>query len=316
MRSDNDWQLKALYSDRSKIRDKLSIELWNQIADQSDTQADTGCRMEYLELIINGEYRGIYGLVEPTDYKSLGLSKTRDIIYKVKSDEWPDDELFDASEAEQSFTCAGVKIRQAGRAYTAGLWEPFRTFWDSGYEMESEEDLEMLYSCIDRQNFIDYALYYNAIAGMDNRFKNIIYSTVLNTDGSYTIRRIPWDQNYSWGDDFETGEDKDIKNIRFNYELTSRWLNETVFSQMQEYDEGLSKDMYETWKNWRSTFLSEDYWKSYAREQMAYLVESGAFARDTAKWPDSENVEGTDEIESYIDARFIWLDQYLEALAE
>lgn len=316
MRSDNDWQLKAMYSDRSKLRDKLSIELWNQIAARTETKADEGCRMEYLELIVNGEYKGLYGLVEPTDYKSLGLDKEKDLIYKVASDEWPDDSLFDASEAEQSFSCAGVNIRQSEKTYYSGIWEPFRTFWNSGYEMGSEEDLEILYGCIDRQNFIDYDLYYNVIAGMDNRFKNIIYSTVVNGDGTFTIRRIPWDQNYSWGDDFEEGEDKDIKNIRYNRELAERWLNEEVFRNMQAYDAALSGDMYSTWKDWRESFLQEDIWKSYAREQMAYLVDSGAFSRDTCRWPDSGNVEGTEEIESYIDVRFAWLDNYLRDLSQ
>lgn len=315
MRSDNDWQLKAMYSDRSKLRDKLSIELWNQIAARTETKADDGCRMEYVELIVNGEYRGLYGLVEPTDYKSLELDKTEDLIYKAASDEWPDDSLFDASEAEQSFSCAGINIRQAGKTWYAGIWEPFRTFWNSGYEMESKEDLETLYGCIDRQNFIDYDLYYNAISGMDNRFKNIIYSTVMNRDGTYTIRRIPWDQNYSWGDDFEEGEDKDIKNIRYNPELAEKWLNEEVFRNMQMYDETLSEDMYRTWKSWRESFLKEADWKAYAQEQMAYLVNSGAFLRDTRKWPDSENVEGTEEIERFIDIHFAWLDKYLEELA-
>lgn len=311
MRSDNDWQLKAMYSDRSKLRDKLSIELWNQIAGQNDTQADTGCRMEYLELILNGEYQGLYGLVEPTDYKSLGLDKTKDLIYKVASDEWPDDGLFDESEAAQSFTCAGVNIRQGGKSFYPGIWEPFRTFWDSGYEMESEDDLKQLYECIDLQNFIDYHLYYNVIAGMDNRFKNIIYSVKMQGDGTFVIRRIPWDQNYSWGDDFQEGEDKDIKNIRYNPELCERWLNEEVFRGMLEYDPELMDAVKETWKHWRESFLTEDYWKAYAREQMAYLLDSGAFTRDSVRWPDSGNVPGTEEIEGFIDSRFSWLDGYL-----
>lgn len=314
MRSDNDWQLKAMYSDRSKLRDKLSIDLWNQIAERTETKADAGCHMEYLELIINGSYQGLYGLVEPTDYKSLSLNKEKDLIYKVASDEWPDDSLFDESEQAQSFSCAGVNIRQAGKAYISGLWEPFRRFWNSGYEMESEGDLETLYTCIDRQNFIEYDLYYNVIAGMDNRFKNIIYSTVVHADGTFTIRRIPWDQNYSWGDDFEEGEDKDIKNIRYNPELAGRWLNEEVFRNMQEYDSGLAEDMRNTWEEWRGTFLKEEYWKSHARELMEYLTGSGAFARDTEKWPDSGNVAGTEEIEAFIDERFVWMDEYLSML--
>lgn len=316
MRKDDSWQLKALYSDRSKLRDKLSTELWNNIADLTQTKADTGCRMEYLELIVNGEYRGLYTLVEPTDYKSLGLDKTKDIIYKVGSDERPNDDLFVESEASQSFECGGVHIRQASKTWESGLWTPFQTFWDNAYELDTTGSLETLYSCIDRQNFIDFDLYYNVIAGMDNRFKNIIYSTVMNKDGTYVIRRIPWDQNYSWGDDFEQGEDKDIKNIRFNPELKTKWLNEDVFRNMQALDDTLPADMLRTWKRWRESFLTEERWKAYAREQMAYITDSGAFARDTEKWPDSENVNSTKEIESYIDARFSWLDKYLADLAE
>ncbi len=310
MRSDNDWQLKAMYSDRSKLRDKLSIELWNQIASLTETKADDGCKMEYLELIVNGEYRGLYGLVEPTDYRSLGLDKSKDLIYKVGSDERPDDGTFDQSEKEQSFQCAGVKIRQAGKAFYPGIWEPFRHFWDNGYEMESCGNLESLYQCIDRQNFIDYDLYYNAIAGMDNRFKNIIYSTKVYGDGSFVIRRIPWDQNYSWGDDFAS-KDEDIKNIRYNPALMARWLNEDVFRNMQAYDEELAADMLATWKRWRESFLKEEDWIAFARGQMDYLIGSGAFARDTARWPDSGNVQGTEEIEEFISRRFRWLDGYL-----
>lgn len=315
MRSDNDWQLKAMYSDKSKLRDKLSIDLWNEISGLTETKADDGCHMEYIELMVNGEYRGLYGLVEPTDYKSLGLDKTKDLIYKAAADEWPTTADFEESEATQSFTCAGISIRQAGKEFYAGIWEPFRTFWDNGYELTEESQLETLYSCIDRQNFINYHLYYNAIAGMDNRYKNIIYSAVLENDGSFQIRRIPWDQNYSWGDDFDS-EKNDIKNIRFNLNLASKWLNEEVFRNIMQFDKNLSNDMKQTWEAWRNSFLTEKTWIDNAREQMYVLVSSGAFARDSLRWPDSENSTSTEEIEAYISIRFTWLDNYFQELSE
>ena len=148
------------------------------------------------------------------------------------------------------------------------IWTPFQTFWDNAYELDTTGSLETLYSCIDRQNFIDFDLYYNVIAGMDNRFKNIIYSTVMNKDGTYVIRRIPWDQNYSWGDDFEQGEDKDIKNIRFNPELKTKWLNEDVFRNMQALDDTLPAEMLRTWKRWRESFLTEERWKDVYKRQV------------------------------------------------
>ncbi|MDE7058641.1 MAG: hypothetical protein K2P03_07990, partial [Lachnospiraceae bacterium] len=202
-------------------------------------------------------------------------------------------------------------IRQSSKTYSPGLWEPFRTFWNHGYEMDSKEDLKTLYTLIDRQNFINYDLYYNAISGMDNRFKNIIYSTTVEADGTYTIRRIPWDQNYSWGDDFEQGEEKDIKNIRYNPLLAKKWLNEEVFRNMQAYDDQLAADMQTTWQSWRESFLQEDLWITYAKDQMSYLIDSGAFFRDTQRWPDSENIPSTQEIETFINTHFQWLDKYL-----
>lgn len=332
MRKDDDWHLKAMYTDKSKLRDKLSMDMWNEIADLSDTKADTGCRMEYLELIINGEYRGLYGLVEPTDYKSLGLDKTNDIIYKVSDSTKPTEVRFKRSEIEKSFECAGVKIRDAGKTYYDGIWDPFKVVWNKGYEMRTIEDLSELYNCIDRQNFIDYQLYYNIIGGVDNRYKNIIYSTAFDENGEYVIRRIPWDEDYSWGNDLtesnrswyagtEYGSDfwnnaseeytDDPKNTYYNPRISTSWLNEDLFCNMQQFDSDLNRDLAQTWELWRSLFVKESLWKEYANEQMSYLVDSGAFARDTKRWPDSENDESTEEIEEYIDQRFGWLDTYI-----
>lgn len=311
MREDDDWHLKAMYTDKSKLRDKLSIELWNDIADLNDTKADTGCSMEYLELIINGEYRGLYGLVEPTDYKSLGLDKNRDIIYKVSDSARPTGVRFKRSEIEESFECAGVKIREAGKTYYDGIWDPFKVVWNKGYEMGTAEDLSELYNCIDRQNFIDYQLYYNLIGGVDNCYKNIIYSTVFDEYGNYVIRRIPWDEDYSWGNDLTDENVHDPKDTYYNPRISTSWLNEDLFCNMQQFDSDLNKDLAQTWELWRSLFVKEGLWKEYANDQMSYLTNSGAFARDTNRWPDSENDESMEEIEKYIDERFVWLDGYI-----
>lgn len=78
----------------------------------------------------------------------------------------------------------------------------------------------------------------------------------------------------------------------------------------------LPADMLRTWKRWRESFLTEERWKAYAREQMAYLTGFRGICKGYREMADSENVNSTKEIESYIDARFSWLDKYLADLAE
>ena len=70
MRSDNKWILNALYSDTSKIREMMAVGLWNEISPELQ-----GTRIKYVEVFVNGFYRGIYGLMEPIDKKTAGLKR-------------------------------------------------------------------------------------------------------------------------------------------------------------------------------------------------------------------------------------------------
>ena len=76
MREDNEWLIYAMYSEDSKVRDKLSLEIWNNSGALSiESNGFYGYHMEYMEVIQNGEHWGIYGLMEPVDYKQLDLTK-------------------------------------------------------------------------------------------------------------------------------------------------------------------------------------------------------------------------------------------------
>ena len=57
MPAHEDWVLKALYQDKSLLRDDLAFRLYNQMGHYSS-------RSRYCEVVVNGEYRGIYQLLE------------------------------------------------------------------------------------------------------------------------------------------------------------------------------------------------------------------------------------------------------------
>ena len=53
----------------------MAIDLWADMSADTIPFSDTfGTRMEYVEVIMNGEYMGLYGLMEPIDEKQLGIT--------------------------------------------------------------------------------------------------------------------------------------------------------------------------------------------------------------------------------------------------
>ncbi len=75
MNSDEDYILDAIWNDYSKIRTKLSFDLWNQITSYNVNYDKFDYDTEYVELYINQEYNGLYLLKEFIDWKMLDVSK-------------------------------------------------------------------------------------------------------------------------------------------------------------------------------------------------------------------------------------------------
>ena len=80
LREDNSWILESCQVDMLRIRNRTLTDLWNDFAappyyiDQ-EKKAKTGSRGQFVELILNGEYRGIYCMTEAIDRKQMKLMK-------------------------------------------------------------------------------------------------------------------------------------------------------------------------------------------------------------------------------------------------
>ncbi|RZJ92115.1 MAG: hypothetical protein EOO60_07330, partial [Hymenobacter sp.] len=79
MRTDNKWNLQAMYTDQLRLRSKVAFELWQEISplyyQAKEPDAKSGIDMAYTELFVNGSYQGIYALTERVDRKQLKLKK-------------------------------------------------------------------------------------------------------------------------------------------------------------------------------------------------------------------------------------------------
>jgi hypothetical protein len=78
---ENDWILHAPYSDKSLIRNMLIYDWWEKLGHYS-------CRTKFCELLLNGDYRGVYILME-----QIKWDKDRIHIVKMDTDDNQGDSL-------------------------------------------------------------------------------------------------------------------------------------------------------------------------------------------------------------------------------
>ncbi|MCM1108872.1 MAG: CotH kinase family protein [Clostridium sp.] len=80
LRSDNNWILDGMVIDKSRMRNRVVTDLWNDFARkpyyiEKEPKALTGTRGQYVELFLNGNYAGLYCMTEKIDRKQMKLKK-------------------------------------------------------------------------------------------------------------------------------------------------------------------------------------------------------------------------------------------------
>ena len=111
MRKSDSWIFYAIYSDGTKVRDKFNTELWAGIgAEDTPYDAYFGTKMKYVELVVNGEYRGLYGIFEPVDKTQLAITD-EEYLYKRTYGRALSQELFDSAGPDDYLTVLGMEIK-------------------------------------------------------------------------------------------------------------------------------------------------------------------------------------------------------------
>lgn len=295
MRKDDEWLLYAMYSEDTKVRDKLSLDIWNVSgALEIDSEGFYGYHMEYIEVFQNGEYYGIYGLMEPVDYKQLDLAKENEAqpveyLYKQK-----DPGVF---ELKGSWTEQTEEDFEVLNTYLAYL------------EADDEVFAEVMPELIDVDNALDVWLYLQAVLGMDNIERNIFYPAVWE-DSQYRLRFMPWDMDYTWGNvhDFDAGNrtrfSEEILTMRIAWKLGDRLILLDV--------EGAREKVKARWEELRQTVYSDEWLTEHIDSYMHQVVDSGAFERDGVRWVSSGHNGDYESLKKLVCGRMEFLDEQLE----
>lgn len=328
MREDDDWILNAVYQDDTHIREKVATDLWNQVNDLEETPVYTS-HMEFVEVFLNDEYRGLYCLQEPVDKKQLGL-QNGDILYKVK--DWAEDhgkslhpcvlesdferaEGTDELDSSDGWVHAQVKFPKS--SLPNSIWDPFHTYFDFVYNDLSYEDMLEQGVSIDWDNAAVYHLFTLVTNAEDNIWKNVYVAAERLEDG-YTIRSDIWDLNYTFGNVFyyPSGDTPmDTRYMRFDASTVTKMqhaYNLTyTYESLEKYDsERADSLLKEKYAKWRESGISADSLCEAADECLSEIKDSGALTREESRWPGYEIEDGVEDMEEWMRSRMEFLDEY------
>ena len=324
LRTDDEWILNAMYTDASKIRDKLNADLWNQFgAVRSDfPSAYFGTRMTYVEVFFNHEYWGLYVLAEPVDSKQLNRTKmnegkAEEYSYKsVTPQSVPTEELLNQPAYGESLD--GYELKGKHETISRADWEPLLSYLKLRDLSSDEEFKENASKLTDREGALNVWMFLQAVLGIDNRGKNMYY-VAKQTESGPKIYFAPWDMDITWGDalsESEDGGDAAWK-IGLFTGLYSERINWPYGDRLISLDVDGSRDyVNQTWKRLREGIFSEESLSASIDELVHQVQDSGAYARNEERWPESNSGQDYDLFKRMAFYRMGILDYYFNGNLE
>jgi len=302
--SDDDWNLNAMYNEPLRVRTMTNNELWRKINtlhyQSQEPDAINGVRMKYVELFLNGQYRGVYSLGEKVNRKQLKLKKFNGSIRG---------ELYKATEW--------------GGAVTYTAVTPFNNdtlFWD-GFEYKHPEELTdwtNLYNFVDfvvnapvdifylnyqnyvnKQSAVDYFIFLNLMRAEDNTGKNIFVAKYKANDPYFFV---PWDLDGTFGIRWD-GSVINITNDLLTNGLYSRLIHDCQ-------NNGFYCTLKSKWQTLRAGPITHDSLMNMFLANNQQLIENGVYERETIAWPEfNYAAAGLEYMSEWITNRLAYLDQ-------
>ncbi len=318
LRAEDDWVIAPLYTEETKVREKFSIDTWAMFGlEQNDYDMDNGTRMEYVELIINGEYWGLVGLLEPIDGKQLNMVDG-DVLVKIHSWTKPKAKVLrtlGSTELYIDYTVALAEQETMSIKYpkekdiNQTAWDAMAMFMEGVYESTSKVMLNKIGSWIDMENAVDHWLFTNFICAGDNVWKNLYIS--FKKDGDiYKIYLTPWDFDLTYG---LTWDGNAYLHFKYNRGVIDDIYNFEYSKRVLDVYEGAGDYCYSRWTTLREDVLNVENIFKRIDDIQAFMLSTGAYTRDLERWPEGGHTTDLSFMKEIIQQRLEFMDQYIES---
>jgi len=324
MAAHHEWALHGPSLDKTLVRNYMSYNLAGEIMHYAPN-----CR--YCEVILNGEYVGIYLVVETItagDNCRLKLKVsakgTQGIGYIIRSDRPTEADLATTRDIysfleRTSMVFEDFSVRYPGREtltpeLAKNIERDYSAFEKALFSYDYDDPDHGFRAWIDMENFIDYYLI-NEFSGNIDAGR---YSTYLYREAEEPLRLCVWDFNNAYDNFRETALP-----YRGLYVYDRSWYF------MLFKDEKFAQRVPERYAKLREAWFSDEYLLNYIDETLEYL--GPAVARNNARWPvdapgpnnlmDPERnpatfEEAVTDLKTWIVARGGWLDRNIHTLQQ
>ena len=310
MRSDDDWNLEAMWAQPLRLRDNVANKLWMEMYQlpyqENEPDALPGIRMRYVDLFVNDAYVGVYALTERMDRKQLGLRKyngsLRGLLFKGNGAGAPTFESLPDYDNTQD-TWDNYEWVYPNESDTVIDWSPLYNFTNFVMNSTDYAFYSQYGTMFDVANAIDYYLFVNVLMAMDNMGRNLF---IARYKKSGTFFYLPWDLDAIWGIDTDGDQTHNAEGLMGNG-LFDRLLDDCSDNSFSV----LAQSRYNTL---RTTVLTREHIMDLVRAQYDELVALGAYEREHEAWPDFTVDESQlDYMSDWLDARFAYLDEEINA---
>lgn len=281
MGADDDWILNCLTMDDTRIKEKLMMDYWNILAAREDHlyKMSTG---EYVEVVINDQYMGLFLLQRRVDGKYLELGDN-DVLLKAVN--------YGLTKAEDAYEFITDPVNE-------------KQIYSTMQKVLDQKDSSMY----NLENMVDTNLMLQFTSSVDNQGLKNIYHVLVKKGNSYEHYLIPWDTDQSMGVVWSASK-KD-----FDYDA-NRSVKERVIRKETNAMIKARPDYYELeaarWLELRESLIIEENILKDIDALYTELSECGAFARDTDLWGMRYGKEDTiDALKLFFCDRLEYLDRY------
>ena len=305
MRSDDDWNLEAMYNQPLRLRNKIANELWREIYtlpyQATEPEAASSVAMEYVDVYVNGTHAGVYTLSERVDRKLLGLRKyngnLRGLLFKgngpgnASFEELPD---FDNTLDEWG----QFEWVYPNESDTLIDWSSLYNFVNFVMNSTNNAFYAMYPTMFEEDNAIDYYLFVNAIGAVDNMDRNTFIARQKKTSAYFYV---PWDLDAVLGNDNEGHHAGAVEGLHSNgfYDRLVQDCSSNGFAAKAQA----------RYNSLRDSILTTDHIMEMIRSQYDALVDCGAYDIEHEVWPEFEvDASELDYIAEWLEARLNWLD--------
>lgn len=313
LRNDNSWILESCQVDMSRIRNRVLTDLWNDYSTppyyiDKEKKAATGTHGQFVELILNDEYRGIYCMTENMDRKQMKLKKYDEAAETVHGQLWK----------SKDWTYATLMgTRPDGSYYPkdflsdpnakSEMWDKFEVKYPDFEDYGNQTDWSTLYNAVDfvchstdtefRQHIaeyfdlpvvIDYYILMETILSTDNHGKNMFFGCYdKQTDKRITF--AVWDMDATcgqrWSDQYFhqsfLGPEQDYAQFITRYEHGDY----NLFKRLRDTDaDDFNMQVRMRYRDLRSNFLATESILSRFSTYLERFKHCGAAQREYDKW--------------------------------